>query len=159
MDPAAKANPTRKHQRTKYDAQLSPNASPLEKDKFSTTIALASLPATLKSLAENYYSKFVTLGIEILHLSKSKDQLANADFVPTSACNKFELTASARVKEEADDDFKALGERTEAQSSFTKAQLRLNCANSLTWTKTCHRGPPVAFLRLWHLHFDQSPQC
>jgi hypothetical protein len=40
MDPGTKAYPTGKCQRTKDDAGLSPNASPLEKAKFITTVAL-----------------------------------------------------------------------------------------------------------------------
>jgi hypothetical protein len=59
------------------------------------------------------------LPIEILHLSKTKDRLPKADFIPTPACIKFNLTVtSARVKEKADDEFKALAEQTNSTANF-----------------------------------------
>jgi hypothetical protein len=125
MDAATEDNPNGKRQRTEDDAQLSPNASPLEKAKFSATIALASLPATIKSLAMEYHSKFLALRIEIQRLSKTKERLSQADFIPTSARIKFELTASARVKEKANDEFKALAERTQGAVEFYQNSIKI----------------------------------
>ena len=125
MDAATEDNPNGKHQRTEDDAQLSPNASPLEKAKFSATIARASLPATIKSLAMEYHSKFLALQIEIQRLSKTKEMLSQADFIPTSARIKFSLTASARVKETANDEFMALAKRTEGAVEFYQNSIKI----------------------------------
>jgi hypothetical protein len=82
-----------------------------------------ALPATIKSLAEDYHSKLLTLRIEILCLSKTKDRLANADFVPATARIKFYLTASAREK--ADEESKALAERTDSAVEFNQNSIKI----------------------------------
>jgi hypothetical protein len=94
MDTVTNTNPNGKCAQTDDDAELSKNASPLEKAKVCATVALASLPATIKSLAQDFHFTFLALRMGILCLSVTNDQLSQADFVPISVSVKFELTTS-----------------------------------------------------------------
>ena len=125
MDAATEDNLNGKRQRFGDDAQLSPNASPMEKANFSATIALASLPANIKSLAMDYHSTFLALRIEIQRLTKTKVRLSQADFVPTSARIKFELKPSPRVKEYANDEYTTLAERVEGAIGFYQTSIKI----------------------------------
>jgi hypothetical protein len=67
MDYMTKANSNLKHTHTaKDETQLSENTSPLEKEKFWVNLALMSLPATIKSLAQGFHMEFLALQNELL---------------------------------------------------------------------------------------------
>ena len=86
MDPATEANNNGKRARTADEvAQLSSTASPLEKSKFCSNVALASLPATIKSLVQGFHTEFLVLKNELLLLSKTRERLSQANYVPVSA--------------------------------------------------------------------------
>ena len=126
MDPATEANNNGKRARTADEvAQLSSTASPLEKAKFCANVALASLPATIKSLVQGFHSEFLALKNELSRLSATRERLSQDDYVPVSARIKFELTASPRVSELADAQFKALAERTASHLLFYQTEIKI----------------------------------
>jgi hypothetical protein len=108
------------------DAQLSENASPLEKAKFCASIAFGSLPATIKSLALGYHTEFLALQMELLCLSKIKERLLQPDHIPVSTRIKFDLSdASKQVMEHARDaQFQDLIERTTCHLTFYQIEIK-----------------------------------
>jgi hypothetical protein len=125
MDSATEANTNGKRARTiDEEAQLSSSASPLEKAKFCAHVALASLPATIKSLVQGFHNEFLALKTELLRLSKTRERLSQADYVPVSARIKFALTASPRVMEHADAQFQELAERTASHLVFYQTEVK-----------------------------------
>jgi hypothetical protein len=82
------------------------------------------LPATFKSLAHEYHTEFLALLIKLACLSKTKERLSQADYVPVSARIKFELTASKRVTEHADAEYKELTKRTASHLTFYQTEVK-----------------------------------
>jgi hypothetical protein len=132
MDTATEANNNGK--RTRFDdiAQCPINASPKERANFCATVALASLPPTIKSLALRLHKEFITLRCEIQRLSSTKERLATPDFIPVSARIKFDLTASSRVKEHADAEFKTLQEHAESAVTFYQSSIKQELRKLIT---------------------------
>jgi hypothetical protein len=81
--------------------------------KLPLTVALASLPPPIKSLAIKYNSTFLKLRIDLRNLETTHSRLAKEEFIPHSARFKFDLNASERVKEQASEQYKALVEQAD----------------------------------------------
>ena len=124
MDIATEANNNSKHARFDDIAQCPVNASPKERANFCATVALVSLPPTIKSLALRLHKEFIALRCEIQRLTSTKERLATSDFIPVSARIKFDLTASSRVKEHADAEFKTLQEHAESAVTFYQSSIK-----------------------------------
>ena len=125
MDSATKANNNGKRTGTGDEtAPLLSTASPLEKAKFCANIALALLPATIKSLVQGYHTEFLVLKNELLCLSKTQERLSQADCVPVSTCIKFELTASLCVNELANAQFQQLAKRSASHLTFYQTEIK-----------------------------------
>jgi hypothetical protein len=101
--------------------------------KFTASIASASLPDAIKALAEEHcFAKFIALKVEELHkLAASKAKLANDDFVPICAPEKFKLAASGRVKEQAPAKLTTLIEALDASLQPSKL------TSSKEWSSDC----------------------
>jgi hypothetical protein len=88
------------------------------------TVALALLPASIKSLALGFHSEFLALQQEIQCRSETKDRLLQADFVPVSVCIKFKLTTSNSVKEHPNDELTSLSELTDGRMTFYQSSIK-----------------------------------
>jgi hypothetical protein len=124
MDTATEHNHNGKHARTDNIAVCPPNASPSECTTFCATVALVSLPNNIKSLAKRLHLEVIALRCEIQCLSATKERLATPDFIPVSARIKFSLTASKRVLEHADAEFKTLQEHTKYAVTFYQSSIK-----------------------------------
>jgi hypothetical protein len=122
-DPATETNNNNK--RTRFAPnQAAPTNSALERAKFAATLPLASLPATIKTLATGYFTKFFELRVLLRSLDSTKSRLSQDDFVPHSARIKFELNASKRVKEKAGAEYQALAVQADVSLAVFKHQAK-----------------------------------
>ena len=80
MDTATENNKNGKRARAKAKRASSQQSSAIEEARFAASILLASLPATIKHLAESLLDKFLKLRIELLSHEKTKSRLAKEDF-------------------------------------------------------------------------------
>jgi hypothetical protein len=122
-DPATETNTNNKRIRFAPN-QAAPTNSALEQAKFAATLPLASLPATIKTLATGYFTKFFELRVLLRSLASTQARLSQDDFVPHSARIKFELNASKRVKEKAGAEYQALAVQADISLAVFKNQAK-----------------------------------
>jgi hypothetical protein len=82
--------------------------SPLAKAKLCANVTIASLPVTIKSLAEHYVFEYLQLKTSVARLETIKLNLANDSFIPRSARIKFAIGASTRAQEAFPTEFEHL---------------------------------------------------
>jgi hypothetical protein len=124
MDTATESNTNGK--RARANAQKNPFQRPsaLQDARFAASVILASLPATIKSLAESLLDKFLKLRIELYNHEQNKSRLTKEDFRPISTRFKFNLKASTRVLEQANQEYETLSDSCQIDLAVCKNQLK-----------------------------------
>jgi hypothetical protein len=97
MDSATDTN-TGKRVRFNTDPTCPTKLSPLDRALFCANVTLASLPLTMKPLAQSHFDKFIKLRLEYDRLVSTKARLSREDYIPHSLRLNFELNASNRIK-------------------------------------------------------------
>jgi hypothetical protein len=116
MDPATNANDNGKRARTSkktHNAHPQQPPTAVQMARLAAAVTIASLPPAIKSLASTYHQQFLQLRIDLRVLESTESRLAKEDFVPHSTRFKFDLNASARVKEHAGNEYTTLAERAD----------------------------------------------
>jgi hypothetical protein len=126
MDTATENNENGKRARANAQRASSQRSSAIEEARFAASILLASLPATIKPLAESLLDKFLKLRIELLSHEKTKSRLAKEDFRPISTRFKFDLNTTTRVKEQANAEYEALSDSCQVDIAVCKNQLKVS---------------------------------
>jgi hypothetical protein len=126
MDTATENNENGKRARANAQSTSSQRSSAIQEARFSASILLASLPATITTLAESLLDKFLKLRIELLGLEKTKSRLSKEDFRPISTRFKFDLNTSTRVKEQANAQYEALSDSCQVDIAVCKNQLKVS---------------------------------
>ena len=124
MDNATENNENGKRARCNAQKASSQRRSATQEARFAASVLLASLPATITTLAESLLDKFLKLRIELLSHEITKSRLAKDDFRPISTRFKFDLNSSTRVKEQANAQYEALSDRCQVDIAICKDQLK-----------------------------------
>jgi hypothetical protein len=101
-----------------------PTDTPMGRAKFVANVTLASLPLSLKPLAEQASRQYLSDLAELLRLAQNKAKLTNADFLPISARVKFKLGVTTRVLEAFADEHKQLTTHVDTAVDIFHATLK-----------------------------------
>jgi hypothetical protein len=124
MDTATKSNNNGKPAQANAHNTSLQLTSALQDARFATSVLLALLPATIKSLAESLLDKFLKLRIELYNFEKNKSRLAKDDFRPILTRFKFDLKSSSRVLEHAKNEYETLEASCQMDLAVCKNQLK-----------------------------------
>jgi hypothetical protein len=124
MDTATESNTNGKRARGNAQKPSTQRTSALQDARFAASVLLASLPATIKSLAEPLLDKFLKLRIELYNSEKNKSRLSKDDFRPISTRFKFNLKSSSRVLEQATTEYETLENNCQIDLAVCKNQLK-----------------------------------
>lgn len=124
MDIATEPNNNGKRARANAQTRSSQRTSALQDARFAASVTLASLPATIKALAEPLLDTFLKLRIELYNLEENKSRLSKADYSPISTRFNFNLSTSTRVLEQANDQYETLSDRCQMDLAVCKDNLK-----------------------------------
>ncbi len=124
MDTATQNNENGKRAPANAQRASSQRSSTIQDTRFAASILLASLPATITTLAESLLDKFLKLRIELLSNKKTRSRLSKEDVRPISTRFKFNLNSSTRVKEQANAQYEVLSDSCQVDIAVCKNQLK-----------------------------------
>ena len=105
--------------------------TPYAKAKFAANVTIASLPLTIKSIAEHLSLSYLKSKSSLARLEKAKLRLADDSFIPHSARINFTVGTTARAREAFPDKFKLLQERVETENAVFISTCKDNIKRSL----------------------------
>jgi hypothetical protein len=124
MNIATEPNNNGKRARTNAQPKPLKRTSALQDARFVASVTLASLPTTIKTMAEPLSDTFLKLRTELYNLEQNKSRLAKEDFRPISTRFNFNLNATSRVLEQAKDKFETLTDNSQITLEICKNELK-----------------------------------